>query len=199
MSATSRGEDREEHDNYTTPDWLSEAVMPHILPKVWFGVTPYRILEPGCGDGAIVRVIERTLNPKIRHEITAVDIRDTGFGIQADFLEMEPNPIFDLVVTNPPYSLAQEYVDHGKKFLRTQKSKLVLLLRINFFGSQKRAAWWRKNMISNLYISSRRPSFKQSKKGSTTDATEYAWFEWRSDKKLPIVMLDTELDRFKEI
>ena len=195
MSATNRGTIREDSDNYKTPEWLSEAIIDvHFQNPPWLKSRPYRMLEPACGDGAIANILEKKVPSHIAHELDCVDIRDTGYGVVRNFLEMPADPTYDLVLTNPPYSLAKEYVDHGRKFLR-KGGWLFLLLRCNFFGSQKRAAWWRENIPAEIHITPRRPSF--TKQG--TDATEYAWFGWcaESTQKTLITILDTEFKRFK--
>ena len=79
----------------------------------------------------------------------------------------------DLIVTNPPFSLALEFLE---KSLR-EAEVVVYLLRLNFLGSQKRKPFWEKNPPSHIFVLSKRPSFT----GKGTDATEYAWFVW--DKK----------------
>lgn len=56
----------------------------------------------------------------------------------------------------------------------TMSDVVCMLLRVNFLGSQKRAAWMRANTPS-VYVLPKRPSFKSDGK---TDATEYAWFLW---------------------
>jgi hypothetical protein len=80
---------------------------------------------------------------------------------------------YDLIFTNPPYSLAEEIITHA---LETwSKATVVMLLRLNFLGSQKRKPFWDKHPVSEIYVLSKRPSFT----GKGTDATEYAWFVWR--------------------
>jgi hypothetical protein len=49
MSATNRGSRHKPNDFYPTPDWLTEAMIPH----------PRRILEPAVGGGATARILER--------------------------------------------------------------------------------------------------------------------------------------------
>ena len=49
-----------------------------------------------------------------------------------------------------------------------------MLLRLNWLGSEDRAAWLRRHPPS-VYVLPNRPSFVE---GGGTDATEYAWFIW---------------------
>jgi hypothetical protein len=98
-----------------------------------------------------------------------------------DFLTAPPEPIYDLIITNPPFLLAQEFAERAKLWRRTPQSLIVLLLRVNFLGGQKRAGWMRANTPS-LAISPQRPKFSLNKHGKLgSDATEYGWFCWPGD------------------
>lgn len=197
MSATNRGEIRSENDFYPTPIWLIQPILPFVLPgktRVPESEEEFTILEPACGSGSIVTEIEN-FPTRVPLCIDCMDIDPNSFDCrQGDFLEEDPEPIFDLIITNPPYSYAQEFIDHARKFLRGPESALCFLLRINFLGAQKRASWWRENGPSGIYVTPRRPSFRKGK----TDATEYAWFLWDERPALPIEFLETELPKYRK-
>lgn len=172
MSATNRGAERAPQDFYETPDWLTRAILPHL--------PPFRtVLEPACGKHAIVRELERAW-PTAR--IVCCDLNGCASGGAEDFLKIAPCEGIDLIVTNPPYSLAEEFVRHA---LRFRGAVVVMLLRVNFLGSKKRAAWLREHTPS-IYVSPRRPSFT----GNGTDATEYAWFVWDGKRRVEILRME---------
>src|SRR5215210_5604055 len=77
----------------THPDW-TRALLAHVnlTREVW---------EPACGDGAMVRVLE-----KAGYEVRATDI---AYG--DDFLESDLRA--GSIVTNPPFKLLDEFVHHG--------------------------------------------------------------------------------------
>jgi len=123
---------------------LTEAILPHL-----YGYLPYiakgRILEPAAGDGAIVRVLERFF-PEA--QIDAGDI-----STEQDFLKHDyPGP-YHLIITNPPYCRAIEFVQRALS-LRHPNGLVAMLLRLNFLGSQERARWLRENPPS-VYVSPR--------------------------------------------
>lgn len=175
MSATNRGKDRVENDFYPTPPWLTKAVLPILeerLKKLNRWQQPL-IYEPACGDLAIVNEICSAWPHSL---VDYSDIVKEQGGV--DFLTASPEPIYDVVITNPPYSLAQEFCERAKLWLRTPDSLIVMLLRINFLGAKKRAKWLRANLPA-VAVSPKRPSFGTNKDGKKgTDATEYAWFTW---------------------
>lgn len=161
-------------DDFSTPGWCTRALFRRLgLPTT----TP--ILDPCAGDGAILRVAR-----DLGHECGAIELRPECFdALNGDGLSTDEVFIGDAlgtayyghvsdghavaVVTNPPYSLAREFVDrwaHGRVCA-------AFLLRLNFLGSQKRAAWWREKMPSLVLVLPKRPSFT----GGPTDSCEYAW------------------------
>jgi len=185
MSATNRGRERNEHDFYETPKWLTETLVPHL--HEYFqddSVQDFRILEPACGAGAISRIIADKFPWA---SVIGTDLQDDP---PVDFLLAEPDPAYDLIITNPPYTVAWEFIQQALKWRKSERSIVAMLLRLNFLGSRKRAKWLRAYPPHTL-ITPRRPTFTADGK---TDATEYAWFLWREPFKefSGITMLDTE-------
>lgn len=172
MSATNRGAERHKDDFYRTPSWATDAVLPH-LPLSG------RVLEPSAGDGGIVARLllagvqrEDVLGYEIDQERAAAC---AGLGVAvriADFLQAVPEQVA-LVVTNPPYRLAQEFIDAALRWVEASGGTVAMLLRVNFLGGQKRASFHRAKP-ADIYVLPRRPSFT----GSGTDACEYAWMVW---------------------
>lgn len=167
MSATNRGAVRHPDDYYATPEWCTRAILPHLPPA-------RSVLEPGCGDGAIARVLVNEGG----HVVHGVEVdgerachaEDYCHAVHCgDFLRFDPpwHKSWDLAVGNPPYKLAQEFTDQALKLCR----EVCFLLRLNFLGSQKRAPWLREHP-ADVFVLPKRPSFT----GNGTDAIEYAWF-----------------------
>lgn len=87
----------------------------------------------------------------------------------------------EVVITNPPFSLAQEF---AYKAL-SEGEVVVLLLRLNWLGTDRRNPFLLAHPPS-IYVLPRRPAFGPNAKhiregkldAKDTDATEYAWFVW---------------------
>jgi len=94
---------------------------------------------------------------------------------EKDFLEWTGNT--DLIITNPPFSLEQEFITKSCK----QAETVIMLLRLNYLGSITRHEWWKEYSPTSLYVLSKRPSFT----GKGTDATDYAWFVWDKTTRIP--------------
>lgn len=169
MSATGRSDVRVESDYYPTPAWCVHRLLEAVrLPGgAW--------LEPCAGDGAVVRAVVRAdvqwTTYDIRPESSAQNIGDF-LSVRPRVLLWEPevvSPWASVCLTNPPYSLAMEFVQHAMKHAHVT----AMLLRLNFLGSEGRAQFFRAHPPS-VYVLPNRPSFV----GGRTDACEYAWFVW---------------------
>lgn len=185
MSATNRGKEREVNDNYPTEGWLTASVLP-ILEKrlIEIGVPAPKVYEPAAGE--LQAIVKELTKAWPNADVEYSDIID---GV--DFLTEPPEPIFDLIISNPPYKYAMQFIERAMLWRRTEQSLVVMLLRLNFLGSKKRAAWMRANKPS-LAVTPKRPSFGKNKHGKRgTDATEYAWFIWPYDEPY-LSILETE-------
>lgn len=203
MSAAGRGpRGGQGRDFYATPSWCTRAIVRALGDSVnrsaWW-------LEPACGDGAIEKVLSEEFGIS---KVIATDIapgpRYAGqfdYVHRLDYTNTEHRVLgvsFEVAITNPPYSLAFEFV--ARMVLDARVA--VALLPLSFLGSRKRKSWLQAHP-PNLFVLSERPSFAVSVKckecgyseqsapeaaalthcgcgarmsRTTTDASEYAWF-----------------------
>lgn len=170
MSAT-RQPKRDGADNYPTPGWATRVLHRHLRDVFPGGVR--RVLEPAIGDGAIIAALPDFFSGAV---VEGYDIRETESPFPytlGSFLDASPDPDpFDLVITNPPFSLALEFVQHGLRFIH-EHGRVIMLLRLAFLEGQKRSEWMRHHM-PDVYVFTKRPSFV----GKGTDSAAYAWMAW---------------------
>lgn len=140
MSATNRGAVRRESDFYETP---REAIEKLII-NYHFTIGDEYFLEPCAGNGAIVRALRERYASSIN--INAIEIREEErsnlikSGADqisiANFLEIPAlNYDPDIIITNPPFSIAQEIIEHCFKI--APESEIIMLLRLAFLESKK--------------------------------------------------------------
>lgn len=175
MSATNRGAIRKESDFYATP---LETVYTFL--DNYDGISELdTILEPSAGNGNIIRALR---NRGYKNRIDATELREeerfnlVGWADRVgifDFLTEDITDKYDVIIGNPPYNLAQEFIEKSLTLLKPG-GRLIFLLRTNFLESKKRFSFWQKNALRGLYVLSCRPSFT----GKGTDATSYSWFIW---------------------
>lgn len=89
-----------------------------------------RVLEPSAGQGAIAKAAHDAaadvmidmyeLMPSNNDALHALNLRLSGIGEPVDFLTVEPAPIYDRVVMNPPFGRQADikHVNHALKFLK---------------------------------------------------------------------------------
>jgi SAM-dependent methyltransferase len=113
------------------------------------------VLEPSAGRGAL-------LNGLFDVAVTAIEKMAENFEflknhsvadavIHADFLEVEPDPVFDRVVMNPPFSKRQDikHVMHALKFLKPG-GRLVAVMPASVDFRQDRLTTDFRKMITHM-------------------------------------------------
>ena len=173
MSATNRGAERKPYDFYATPvEVVKNFLSNYKLPEG-------NILEPSAGNGNIIQSIKEF---GYLNNITAIEIREeerdnltqiSDKVIIDDFLKWESDKEYDIIIGNPPYSYAKEFIEKCFK-ISNENTIIIMLLRTAFLESKSRYEFWQQHPLSGLYVLSKRPSFT----GKGTDATSYAWFVW---------------------
>ena len=164
-------DNRQKDDWYPTPPSATAA----LLSREKFGKT---IWEPAAGDGAIAKVCE-----KAGYDVVASDLNDYGYMdalTNVDFL-LEPERAADHLITNPPYKLAQEFI---QKAIDLGCTKHAWLLRLAFLeGSKRYWGLFAGNPPARIYVFSHRLTMirgdhDESWYGSGKMA--FAWFVWDS-------------------
>jgi predicted RNA methylase len=165
--------DRAEDDFYATQSKTTKALL-NVLKLNG------SILEPACGDGHISEVLKEYYP---NQEIVSTDLvyRNYGKG-NVDFITHDYGRKFDNIITNPPFSLAKEFVEKG---LEISNDKVIMLLKIQFLESSKRKEFLMNSPLKYIYVFSERQSTLKdglelnplnNKPWSTT--LLLAWFVW---------------------
>lgn len=187
MSSTNRGAVRKESDNYPTPIETAKTFWKHYRPDC-FAIfpSPIEILEPCCGSGNILNAFDKVYpDLSLMTNKTLVDIRQEVFSqvvflgntIINDFLTFKAIKEYDLIITNPPYSIAQEVIEKCFE-IASERTEIIMLLRLGFLESKKRRIFWDKHPLTELYICGERPSFTNG----GNDSTAYGWFVWKNSE-----------------
>ena len=177
MSGTKGSRPREVQDGYPTPHLYVRQIVKQLISE-GFITAETKVLDPAAGDGRVIRWIRREVGKEV--ETHACEIRKIHMArleevcnavYLGDFLKYTTLPQYDLIITNPPYSCAEEYIRKSVTLLR-KRGQLVLLLRLGFLaGQQRNEDLWRRYSYSGLYICTSRPSFV----AGGNDSTEYGW------------------------
>jgi len=158
----SGGGDRPKGDFYPTPAYATEK----LLEVEDF---PGEIWEPACGDGSMAKVLPPP--------VVATDLHDWGYGeTGVDFFMTWRKT--DNIVTNPPYSLAQQFVERA---LLLARNKAAFLLKLTFLESQSRYHFFRRTPLRTVHVFSKRLNMTkegEELEGSSGGMIAFAWFIW---------------------
>lgn len=176
LVGTSTTRERANYDYYATPYQATEM----LLDEVKFSGN---FLEPCVGGGHIVDVIKRYYPNEC---VYGVDIVDRGYPntLVADFLKHDfLGQKFDNVVTNPPFSLAQEFLEKCMEVVN-DGGKIAMFLKIQFLEGAKRREMFKKYPPKYIYVFVKRqapwnngsPVDEKGKPWSSTMC--FAWFVW---------------------
>lgn len=163
--------DRDGDDWYIEPAWSVLSLRARI-PFVG------QIHDPCCGMGTIPKVMGGT----------GADIKDRGFGYpQQDYLQ--DTAVYDNIVTNPPYGIAQSIIEHA---LRHTRYRVVALVQTKFLSAQRRYRLFTANPVEKVLVFSRRPSMPPGKmlqehgeKIRGNGSIDFCWVVWQHGNTAP--------------
>lgn len=170
-------DERVEHDFYATNPKAVEMLL------TAYPFNARTILEPCVGEGHIANVIKEFYANK--REIKGLDIVDRGYPntTVADFLTYETNERYEGIITNPPYSLAKEFVEKGMELL-LEEGQMAMFLKVQFLEGLKRKELFEKYPPKYIYVFRSRMATWNN--GNCTDENDkkwattmcHAWFVW---------------------
>jgi hypothetical protein len=147
---------------------------------------PYRIWEPASGNGGIVLPLRDA-----GREVYATDLNDRGCPrseARVDFLLLAPPyPKVDAIITNPPFSLAEQFVQTALE----RAPLVIMLLRLAFLESEKRSDILDGGKLARVHVFKRRlPMMHRADwagpKASSSIA--FAWFVWDREHSGPATL-----------
>lgn len=193
MSSAGRGAVRNEADFYPSPPYTVTRLMEHPAFEPAMEDAFGSWLEPCAGNGAIIRAVNSWFVSRRELPVTwrAVELREEMRPVLEPLVGAEnveigsylhsklgaPSVRHDVILTNPPFLGAELFVNRAL----LQAKHVVMLLRLNFLGSEQRHGFFHRNMPANIFVLPNRPAFKGDGK---TDSTEYAWFHWNTTTRV---------------
>ena len=149
-----------------------------------------KILEPSCGAGAIVKVL-RDYDKSVDYCDLNNEFSLTGiFKNFKDFVNDDFDR-YDNIITNPPYSLAKEFILKAKQITN---NKIAMLLPLNYLHGVTRynEIYLDKEFpLKSVYVFCRYGMLEETIRDDGTYRTGmmvYAWYIWdKSYKSEPII------------
>lgn len=162
---------RKKSDFYETPYSLTQQ----FIDEEFFSKQKL-ILEPSCGEGAIVKQLEKN-----DFKVIGKDLITTG----NNFLEEKEQ--YPYLITNPPFSLAYEFIIKAKKIIT---EKFALLLPLSYLHGEQRYNNIYKDKtfpLTKIYVFTRYPMLGEPLREDGkyhTGMMVYAWFVWEKNKNI---------------
>jgi hypothetical protein len=177
-----RHEAHDSLDDFPTPPWATRALCEWLrrnwMESEWVGQYG-TCREPAANRGHMVRPLAEYFG-----HVFASDVHDYGAGFPVrDYLWPDPLTLVDWTITNPPFRLAEQFIERAAA---TSNTGFAMIVRTAFLEGQAR--------YENLF-SKNPPNFvlqfaervvmhkgRLAPEGST--ATAYCWLIWFRDPEI---------------
>jgi hypothetical protein len=191
MGKHEQGYSRIERDYYPTPRWPIEALLEHI------DIGGMRILEPACGDGRMVKVLQEA-----GADVIACDVEDRGYNklhklvdftqsTQLDMFEASSIGKLDGITLGKRGELGVAFIQTGLVRMGDD-GFLALLLPSDFDSAKTRRFLFGKceRFVGKITLTRRIKWFDFP--GSKSPKENSSWFLWgcvpfRSNDQLPTI------------
>lgn len=177
MAQRDSGYKRVKADAYNTPAWVTEAVVPRLKMMV---NARRLVTEPAAGKGQMVRALR-----KAGFKVESSDIQRGR-----DFLRRSiPAKV---VVTNPPYTLAREFIEHALSLTQPKQGVVAMLLNVDYDSAHTRRDLFAEHpaFCQKIVLTKRIVWFTPKKvkgKRASGPSANHAWYLW-SWKRGPLTL-----------
>ena len=131
----------------------------------------HQILEPSCGAGHIGKVLEAH-----GYEVDARDLIYRGYGKGGlDFLKCEDRNLDVDCIMNPPYSIAQEFIEKAMEVVG-DGHKIAAFLKVTFLEGKNRRKMFERYPPKVVYVSSSRLTCGKNGTEWLPSSIAYAWY-----------------------
>lgn len=168
MSQRGSGYQRKRNDAYETPAWVTGVLCQYLCPIdgcVW---------EPACGKGQMVRALRAG----------GFKVIGTDLATGTDFLRTSKLPEgTSAVITNPPFGMAEAFINHALNLTRPHKGLVAMLTRIDYdSASTRRYLFAERAFCMKIVLTKRIIWF--AKKGAAP-SFNHQWLLWNWQHKGP--------------
>lgn len=177
---------RQEREFYATPEWVTMAALQQFVFRS-------NILEPACGDGAIVRVLQR-----LGYKVNCSDIEPVGVpkAKRCDFVKDKcPFATIGDIFTNPPFGesgeIARAFIERALELTRPHSGRVTMLLSSDYDSGISRKHLFDHPAFSERLILRKRIKWfesetNQKNKNPSSNHTWYHW-DWAQQNSQPTV------------
>lgn len=111
-----------------------------------------------------------------RNKIKTIDIRkDSLAKIKGDYLQIQLDFKPNVIITNPPFNLAQEIIEKALSDV-VEGGFVIMLLRLNFLETKRRKKFFKKYIPKYILVHHKRMRFTDD---GRRDSIAYAHYVWQ--------------------
>lgn len=181
-----RKKSNHERQLFRTPDYATTTLL-NYLPEITDGRA---VIDPSAGDGRMMRQIVNR-GSFGHHCLCDIEASEAELwkthGQTAwvqhhigSYLNFNPGREFGAMLTNPPFTLARDFVQHAKQHVF---GPICILQSVAWVGTQKRSEWLSaKSGLKYMLNLARRPrwEFDDGKPGAS-NIWDFAWYVFERD------------------
>ena len=162
---------RQKDDFYATEPKATKMCLEEL--KKHFTVSNWDVWEPAVGMGHISKVLEEDGINVVKKS----DLIDRGINADIeDFLTTSDMNNSNVIFTNPPYKLANSFLNHFFEIAK-DGDLYIFLGRIQFLEGKERRKIFDENPPKYVFVHSKRVScWKDGIETKDSNAIAYAWF-----------------------
>ena len=128
--ATLGASNHSEHERQSEDYYATEPkAVEHLMNLETFDKN---VWECACGEGHISEVLKRH-----GYNVRSTDLVNRGYGEVGDFLSIDNTEWDGDIITNPPYSYAQEFVEKALQIVPDGR-KVAMFLKLQFLEGKQR-------------------------------------------------------------
>lgn len=163
-------------DDFPTPPWATRALCEYLV-DYGFQLEEYSVWEPCCNRGYMARPLGEYFG-----KVTATDIFDYGYEGQQETIDfLFANYQTDWIVANPPFRLAERFIEHAGRIAETGFAMIVRSAFLEGVGRYENL--FSKNPPSIIaQFAERVPMVKGRYDPKASTATSYTWLIWFKDE-----------------
>jgi hypothetical protein len=168
-----RREAKDSLDDFPTPPWATRALCEWLTKNASQPLDMFTCREPAANRGHMVKPLQEYFS-----KVEASDVYDYSAGFPVvDYLFGPPPPLVDWTITNPPFRLAEQFIERA---IWSSRQGVAMIVRAAFLEGQGRfERLFSKEPPSHVLQFTERVVMHKGRlapEGST--ATAYAWLIW---------------------
>lgn len=181
MSSTNHSNARKEHiaDYYRTPITDIEKFLSELDKVITIDMDKCTLDPSAGGDSSNPMSYPTAIHNYYAvpiQNIKTIDIREDSLAnIKADYLSCDIGYNPHVIITNPPFNKALEFITKALNDVE-ENGYVIMLLRLNFLETKARKEFFDKYMPEYIFVHHKRMSFIE---GGGTDSVAYAHYVWR--------------------